>query len=109
MAFRRPLQEYPANSAVSLAQVGLQYRASPFGPHFYFVYRKEGRSAGAFTTQIDDILGCGEQDVLSRTRTFLEARFRKLRLQEPSIAHVGMEASQADNYSVRFSQKDFSS
>ena len=73
------------------------------------MYQKEGGAVGAFIARIGDILGCGDQDVLSRIQTFLEARPGKLELQEASFAHAGLEVSHANDYSARLAQAGFSS
>ena len=57
---------------------------------------------------IDDIFVCDGLDDPSRTRTLLGMRPGKLELQESSFAHVGMELPQADDYSARWTQADFS-
>ena len=62
---------------------------------------------GAFTTRIDDILGCGEPGVMEKLRQFLELRFGELKLQEKHFVHVGMELSQDDSFSVTLTQKEF--
>ena len=62
------------DSDVSVAKAGLQYRASSSDSFLYLVHRRAGGAAGAFTTHVDDILGCGGQDVLPKTQTLPEAR-----------------------------------
>ena len=71
----------------------MQNRASSFDPCELSVFRKDGGAVGAFTTQLNNILGFGEQDVLSRTQTPPEERTGKLKRQESSLAHVGKAAS----------------
>ena len=74
----------------------------------YFVLRRDGGSVGAFSAQIDDILRRGAPGVPENTRTSSEARAGELKSQETSFAHVGIEPSQAGDYSVRLTQADFS-
>ena len=51
----------------------------------------------------------GHRDVLSSTRTFLEARFGDLEVRESSFPHLGADAFQANNFSARGARADFSS
>ena len=81
--------------------------ASAFDPCLFFVFRDQGQAAGAFTTHIDDILGCGEPDVLPKIRRFPEQRFSAMKLQEKSFVHVGMESNQEANFSVTLTQEEF--
>ena len=62
---------------------------------------------GAFATHIDDILGCGEPDVLPKIRGFSEQRFGAMKLQENSFVRVGVELNQEANFSVTLTQEEF--
>ena len=53
-----------------------------------FVDRKDVGAVGGLTTHINDILGRGEQDVPSKTRTFLDLRFGKLKVKESLFVRV---------------------
>ena len=37
--------------------------ASKFDPCLFFVFRRSGFAVGVITAHIDDLLGCGEQDI----------------------------------------------
>ena len=80
---------------------------SSFDPCLYFIYDKSNVAVGAFTTHIDDILGCGVQGILECTRKFLQKRFGLLKLQESEFVHVGMELSQGSDFSARLTQLAF--
>ena len=84
-ALHRSLKRYLLNSELSLRRVGLRRQASTFDPCLFFVLRDDGQAVGALTTHIDDILGCGEPDVLAKIRNFPGARFGELTLQEESF------------------------
>ena len=71
-------------------RVGLRCQASSFDPCSFFIFRETRGAAGAFTTHMDDILGCAEPDVPPEIRDFSERRLGELKLQESSPAHVGM-------------------
>ena len=62
---------------------------------------------GVFTTNIDDILGCGEPDVLPKIRGFSEQRYGAMKLQENSFVHVGVELKQDTNFSATLTQAGF--
>ena len=68
----------------------LKFEASLLDPRLHFVFRLSGGVAGAITTHIDDILGCGEPDPSFQARLFPGKRFGELKVQGKSFAHVGM-------------------
>ena len=107
MAFRRTLQKYLLDKPHSLREVGLQYRISTFDPSLHFVFDQKDVAVGAFTTHIDDVLGCGAYGILDLTRKFLELRSGPLEIQESEFVHVGMELSQGSDFSVRLTQSGF--
>ena len=76
-------------------------RAPTFGPCLYFVSRKDGGAFGAFTTEIDDICGCGESYVFVETQSLSEYRLGATQAQESPSAHAGMEVSQGSDFSVK--------
>ena len=78
VAFRRPLQQYLANSVESLPGVGPRLEAPSFDPHLSFVFRESGGTVSAITMHIDDILDCGEPDMMLKAQCFSEKRFGKL-------------------------------
>ena len=55
--------------------MGLRFEVSTADPHLFFVFEETGRTVGAFTAHIDDILGCGEPYGLLKIREFPEQRF----------------------------------
>ena len=77
-AFHRSLVRYLLNSDLSMKFVGLRRQASTSNPCLFFIFRNEGQAEGAFATHIDDILGCGEPDVLPKMRNFSVRRFGEL-------------------------------
>ena len=72
VAFRRTLKRYLLNDGASTRIVGLKYRAPSLGPRCYAVFNNHDEAAGAFSTHIDDVAGCGAAGVLERTRHFSE-------------------------------------
>ena len=64
---------------------------------------------GAIAAQLDEILRCGEHDVLARTRVSFEHRFGKLEDQESPSVLVGVEVSRGCDSVVRLSQGKFTS
>ena len=86
---------------------GLRRKASTFDPCSFFVFRDQGQAVGAFTTHIDDILGCGEPDVLPKIRGFSEQRFGAMKLQENSSVHASVGLNQEANFSATLTQADF--
>ena len=107
MAFHRSLKKHLLESASSLESVGLRCEGSTFDPCLFFVYRGNGSAVGVFTTHIDDILGCGEDEVMTKLREFLEIRFGELKVQESKFVHVGMELEQDATFSATLTQKEF--
>ena len=81
-ALQGPQPQYLLDSAYSQTKVGLRFRASPFGPCPYLVFRKEGGAVGAFTTHYDDSIWCAAQDVLAEIRASVEYRFDASRVRE---------------------------
>ena len=63
-SFHVSLRDYLVRSAESPPSVGRRFELSPFGPRVYFVFRKRGTAVGAIATQIDDVSGRGEPDLL---------------------------------------------
>ena len=60
----------------------------------FFVFRTEGGAAGAFTTHMDDILGCGEPDAPPPIGAFFEYRFGATKMQETPSVHASMKLLQ---------------
>ena len=98
-AFRRTLRRRKLNPEASVQSVGLRCQAPTFDSCLSFVFRKGGSAVGAFATQIDDILGRGESDILAKMRIYSGQRFGGLKLQESSFVHVGMGLAQDNNSS----------
>ena len=107
MAFHRPLQKYSVSSPTSLAKENLRFDVSDSDPCLYSVFGGGGGAAGAIATHIDDIQGCGEADITSRTRDFSEMRRGELEVLGKSFAHVGMELGRKDSYPVTLTQENF--
>ena len=83
-----------------MASVGLKFRAPSFGPCLHFVFRVSGGEVGSLTAQTDDSLACGEPDILLEVRQYLGRRSGDLKVKEKALVHVGMEPSQANDFSV---------
>ena len=75
VAFHRSLKKHLMNKTLSMESVGLHCEGSTFDPCLFFVFNGKGPAAGALTTHIDGILGCGEPGVMEKLRQFLEIRF----------------------------------
>ena len=106
-AFRRSLKRHILNSDLSVKNAELRRMTSAFDPCPFFVFRDQGREVGAFATHIDDILGCGEPDVLPKIRRSSGQRFGAMKLQETSFVHVGVELNQNANFSAALKQEEF--
>ena len=106
-AFHRSLKRHLLDSELSTQGVGLRCQASAFDPCLFLVFRDQGQAVGAFTTHIDDVLGCGETDVLTKIRHFRETRFGTTKLQEDSFVHNGMELARDRNFSATLTKGDF--
>ena len=90
-----------------MKRVGMRYQASSLDPCRFFIFHETGKAVGAFTDYIDEILGCGEPDVLRKIRDYLAQRFSESKLQESSLVHVGIESEQDDNFSAPLTQDEF--
>ena len=69
VAYRRPPRKSLGSCVESPPSVGLRIAASSFDPRMYSFFRKSGEAAGAITTHIDNILGCGEAGLLQKARS----------------------------------------
>ena len=87
--------------------MGLEFQVSPFDPRAYFISRKSGGAAGDIATHTDDILRCGEPDISRNVRSFPEHRSGDLDVREQSVAYVGMEARQSNDFSAQLTQGEF--
>ena len=96
-ASRRYLRKYLAGSVGSLTRVGFKFEASWADPRFCWVFRKSGMVVGPLDTHIDDVLGCGKPDQLSKV-------WRSL---EKSCVCVGVKLEQEVAFSVTSPQDDF--
>ena len=90
-----------------MERAGLRRQVMAFGPCLFFFCRKTGSAAGAFTTHIDDILGCGGPDTLPKIRECPEQRFGELELRESFIVHVGPDITQECDLSVTLTRDKF--
>ena len=106
--FRETLRRYLLQSETSLKLAGLRFEVSALGPCLFIVYNREKKSAGVFSSHIDDILGCGAPGTLDRTRYCMEQRFGPLKVQEDTMLHVGMELVQEADFSVEHTRAEFS-
>ena len=95
------LQKHLVKSDLPLARKRWQYAVSSFDPCPCSVFRKGGGAASAFTTNIEDNLGCGAPGVPGRAKDIPGTHFGELELQESSFVHVGMELSEEQDYSER--------
>ena len=75
---------------------------------FFFVFRRNGFSAGVITTHIDDLPGRGEQDILQKMGKFLSSRFGPVKAQQDNFTHMGVEVLQKKDGSAEVTQKTFS-
>ena len=96
VASHRPLRKYLSNSVESPSSAGIRSGASSFGSRPCYVSRESGGAAGAITTHIDGILGCGEPVLLRKTRRFLEKR----------SVYVGAERAQEKDSSAALTPED---
>ena len=46
---------------------------------------------GVINSHIDDLLGCGEKDVLPKMEKYLSIRFRRVKVQKDDVARIGAE------------------
>ena len=90
----------------SVNKVRLRCQVSNSDPCLFFVFRESGSAAGVFTAHIDDIIGCGGPDVLSKILQFSERRFGELKLQESFFVHVGMDVPRKSDFSVTLTQDE---
>ena len=95
------------NPVESLSSAGLRYEVPSFGPRLYHIFRKSGGAAGAITTHIDSILGCGRPDPLLKARCFLGRQIVNLKVEEKSFVRVGVEPAHVKDFSVTFTKKNF--
>ena len=95
------------NSANSLAEVYLKFEASSFDLCLYFVLRKDGGAVGVIATQADDVPGCGEPDITSKTRDFLEMRSGKLGGSGEVLCACRNVADPGGEFLGKFDQVDF--
>ena len=105
--FHKTLKRYLVKSDGSLKLIGPRFETSTLDPRLYAVFNNEKVAAGALSTHIDDILGCGAPGVLERTRHYLERRFGALKVQESSFVRVCMELAQQLDYSAALAQAVF--
>ena len=106
-AFHQAPQRYSLRTEESLANVGLKFPASSFGPRLYFVSRGSGGDVGDFATHIYDALGCREPCISSRARKTSERRSAGLEAPKQSVAHVGVEIRQANDFPVQSTRGNF--
>ena len=66
VAFHRSLKRYLVNATDSLRAADLRLETFKFDPCLFFVFQRSGKAVGVIATHIDDLLGCGEKDVLPK-------------------------------------------
>ena len=86
-------------------EIGLPFRVSYRNPRLRRVIRVTGQSAGAITTNIDDIRGCGELRITGKVRAYLTKRFGVAGMQETAVTNVGIEISQPPDSPSPVTQK----
>ena len=101
------LRKCSPNSDGSVAEVGLQFRVSSFGPFLYFGFRKDGGCVEGFATGTNDMLGRGGQDVLSKARISFRRLLGERKVQEPPFVHVGMKVPQENGFAVKATLEEF--
>ena len=106
-AFHRSLKRYLVNETDSLKAVDLRAEVSKFGHCLFFVFRRSGLAVGVITTHIDDLLGCGERDILQKMGKFLSTRFGPAKVQRDNFTHIGMDVLQKNDGSAEIAQKTF--
>ena len=106
-AFHRPQKKHRLNFEEPMKRAGLRCQVSTPAPSLCYVLRKAGSAVGAFTAHMEDILGCGEQDVLNKIRQLSGEQFGKLQLQESSFVHAGLGLSRESDFSVILTQYGF--
>ena len=106
-AVYRPLKRYLVNGTDSVEAVDLRMEASKFDPCLSLAYCRSGLAVGGITTHIDDLLGCGEQDILQRMEKFLSARFGRVKEQKDTFTQIGLDVRQKDEGSVEIALKTF--
>lgn len=84
-ASHRALQHCLANTVDSSARMGIRFQVSSAGPRLNFVFRNGAGAVRAVSTHVDDSLGCGEPDVLSKVRIFLGHRLGAMKVQEKPL------------------------
>ena len=107
VAFHRSLKRFLLNDKESLKAVDIRLEVSKFDPCLFFVFRGSGPAVGVMTSHIDDLLGCGEQDILAKMEKFLAGRFGPVKIQKDDFQHLGMDIVQKLDGSVEVSQKNF--
>ena len=89
VALHRSLKRHLLNSDLSVEHMVLRCQASTFDPCLFFVFRDHGQAVGVFAIHIDDILRCGEPDVLLKIRAFSEQRFGTMKLHGELVRACG--------------------
>ena len=100
VGFHKTLKRYLLKSETSLKLAGLRFEVATLDSCLYILYNSEREAAGVFSSDIDDILGCG-------ARYYLEQRFGPLKVQENAFVHVGMELAQKADFSVELTRAEF--
>ena len=85
-----------------MKKVGLRRKKPSFGPCMLSVSRKVGGAAGACTTHIEDIPGCGEPDVPAKIGAFFIVSF-----WGDEVVDAGVESLRGSDFSVRLTQAEF--
>ena len=63
------------------------------------------RSFGAFTTRIDESLGCGESGIMDNVRAYLTRRFGVVKMQETNFTRAGVDIWKGKDSPIDGAQK----
>ena len=100
------LRKYLLKSVDLRAKVGFRFRVSSSHPRLFLLFRRDGGAVGAFATHMEDVLGCGEQDVLTKIRVFPENHFGTLKVRESPFVRVGVELSHEGNSLAKLTEDE---
>ena len=86
---------------------GPEVQVFALAPYLCSVFRAHGSAHGVSTTHIDDILGCGQGDVLHSAQGCLGPRFGDSKVQDQKVVNVGMESTEAADLPAQLPQNEF--
>ena len=106
VTFHRTLKRYLIDKKDSLKFANLKLEASKSDPCLFFARRSSGPAVGVITTHVDDLLGCGGNDIPGKMEKFPAARFSPAKVQKDNFAHIGMDILHRADGSVELTQLD---